>query len=237
MIFSRTSPDGENGFPATIDVNVTFTLNNENAVKMHYHAKNMDEKLNTVLSMTNHAYFNLGTENVLNYDLTLNSDDITPVDADQLPTGNFRPVKNTPFDFTTTKKVGSYLESCCDIGAGDCSACDNDQIKIVNGYDTNFVVKGYDREFPRTLLDVATVYSPKSGITLTVKSDQPGVQVYTAQNLHNGAGKGHTFGPYTAICFETQHFPDSPNNPQWPSTELKAGEVYEHETIYQISCD
>ena len=208
-----TSPDGAMGFPGKVDFRVTFTLHEDNALKIEYFAVS-DKK--TVINMTNHAYFNLaGKGDVLGHELMINADAYTPIDENSIPTGEIRPVEGTPFDFRVSKAIGK------DIGA------DDDQIKIGRGYDHNFCLN--DGDGP-----AAVAYDPESGRMLEVFTDLCGVQLYTGNFLDGTViGKGGMpLVKHAGFCLETQFYPDAVNKPQWKQPITKAGERYHSETKY-----
>ena len=212
--FSRLSPDGEEGYPGNLFVSVTFSLNDDNELRISYEATT--DKV-TVINLTNHSYFNLaGGGTILNHILTLHADAFTPVDATLIPTGEIRPVAGTPWDFLNPTPIGLHLKEVGDKPAG---------------YDHNFVLnKGFFSDWSLA----AEVDEPKSGRTLSVSTDQPGVQFYTGNFLDGtltGAGR-NTYGQYTGFCLETQHFPDSPNHDNFPSTLLAPGETYKTSSVY-----
>ena len=215
------SPDGEMGFPGNVTAVVTYTLTDDNAIDIAY-SGTTDKP--TVLSMTNHAYFNLsGNHAVEGTDqlLYVNADTFTPANGKLIPTGEMRPVDGTPFDFRTPKPIGQ------DINA------DYEQLVLGNGYDHNWVLN--------TAGDVSklalSVYSPVTGILLEEYTDQPGVQVYTGNFLTGRvAGKhGIMYPKRASVCIETQLFPDTPNRPEWPTATLRPGETYTHRCIYKFS--
>jgi aldose 1-epimerase len=223
ITFSRTSPDMEEGYPGNLETKVTYELNNDNELKINYIATT--DKA-TVVNLTNHSFFNLkgeGNGDVSDHIVMINADRYTPVDDGLIPTGKIDKVAGTPFDFTTPKTIGRDIDS--DFG----------QLKIGKGYDHNYVLN----ESPTNqegLKLVSTVTEPSSGRTMEVYTSEPGVQFYTG-NFMNGSDIGKTGKPYPlrgAFCFETQHFPDSPNKPEFPSTLLNPGEVYETTTIYKL---
>jgi aldose 1-epimerase len=214
------SKDGDMGFPGTLTVHVRYTLVGA-AVHIHYTATT--DKA-TVTNITNHSYFNLGGDGsgtILDEVLTLNAAGYTPVDAGLIPVGGVQPVAGTPFDFNKPTRIGER------IGAA------NDQLKIAGGYDHNWVLNGKDGE----LKVAAKVFDPKSGRVMTVSTTQPGVQFYTGNFLDGSyAGKaGVKYTKNTGLCLETQHFPDSPNQPDFPSTLLKPGQTLNTETVFAFS--
>ena len=221
IAFSTTSPDGEDGYPGTINVKVTYSLTEDNALEMTYEATT-DKP--TVLNLTNHCYFNLSgdaSKDCLGEILTLDADSITAVDTNVAVTGEVLAVAGTPFDFKTPTVIGDRINDES-----------NEQIKNGVGYDHNWILntKG---DITRCF---GTLYDPTTGITMDMFTDQPGVQFY-AGNFLNGSfiGKGGVAYPRrSAFCFETQHYPDSPNHPEWPSTTLRPGEQYLTKTIYRF---
>ncbi len=215
------SKDGEENYPGNVKLTVVYTLTNDNALSMVY-TGSTDKT--TVLNPTNHSYFNLtGDMNntILDHELMINADKITPVDRGLITTGKLEDVAGTPMDFRTAKKIGK------DIGA------DFEQLKYGGGYDHNWVTNNYDKKVRL----IATVYEPKSGRVMETYSDEPGVQFYCG-NFLNGtvAGKGGIkYAKRTGLCLEAQHYPDSPNKPEFPTTLLKPGETYHQTTIYKFS--
>ncbi len=211
-----TSPDGAMGFPGKVEFRVTFTLHEDNALKIEYFAIS-DKK--TVINMTNHAYFNLaGKGDILAHELMINADAYTPIDENSIPTGEIRPVEGTPFDFRTAKPIGR------DIGAQD------DQLAIGLGYDHNFCLN--DGDGP-----IATAYDPESGRYLEVFTDLCGVQLYTG-NFLDGTKIGKNGNPLiknAGFCLETQYYPNTPNMPEFPQCTFDAGEKFTSCTVFRFS--
>lgn len=215
-----SSKDGEEGYPGNLTADVTFTLTDQNELKIDYLATTDKD---TVVNLTNHTYFNLGdADTILDHQLTLQASRFTPVDAGLIPTGELRDVTGTPFDFRKPTAIGER------IGQGD------EQLKFGKGYDHNWVIDGREK---KSVTLAATVYEPKSGRVMEVWTMEPGVQFYSGNFLDGTArGKGGKAYPLrSGFCLETQHFPDSPNHPDFPSTVLKPGEKYQTETIYKFS--
>jgi aldose 1-epimerase len=217
---SLISKDGDMGFPGTLTLHVRYTLVGD-AVHIDYSAAT---DKTTVINVTNHSYFNLsgdGSGTILPEILTLNADEYTPVDAGLIPVGGPKPVAETPFDFTKPTDIGARIN------------VSNDQLKIAGGYDHNWVLRGKNGEMKLA----AKLYDPKSGRVLTVTTTEPGVQFYSG-NFLDGAFKGKAgvaYGKYAGLCLETQHFPDSPNQPAFPSTTLKPGVTMHSTTVFTFS--
>ena len=215
------SPDGDENFPGHVKAKVTYNLTDDNAIVIAYEATT---DAPTVVNMTNHSYFNLSgdpTHTILDHLLTVDADSYTPIDSTYMTTGEIAPVEGTPMDFRTETAVGARLHE------------NNEQLKNANGYDHNWVLAtAGDAE--RT---AARLVSPETGICLTVRTTEPGLQIYTGNFLDGTikGKKGIVYNPRTAICLETQHYPDSPNKPLWPSTLLRPGETYESLCIYGFS--
>ncbi|RYF17010.1 MAG: galactose mutarotase [Flavobacteriales bacterium] len=223
MEMSYLSKDGEAGYPGNVNTKVLYTLTDDNSLKIDYLAITDKE---TVLNLTNHTYFNLngeGDETILDHELTIAADGYTPVNKTLIPTGKIAPVKGTPFDFTTAKVIGKDIEAV------------DEQLKNGKGYDHNFVLNKNDGTRPITI-----VKSPKTGIVMEVYTTEPGIQFYSG-NFLTGTdkdGKGGKSYPFrSAFCLETQHFPDSPNQPNFPSTVLKPGQTYQSSTTYRFTVD
>ncbi len=221
VAFSYLSKDGEEGFPGNLKVKVTYTLTDANELILDYEATT--DKA-TPINVSQHSYFNLkgeGNGDILDHEILLNADKFTPVDKNLIPTGELRPVKGTPFDFTTSTKIGSRIDDSYE------------QLQLGHGYDHNFVInrKGSGLEL------AARVYEPTTGRVLEVSTTQPGVQFYTGNFLDGTVtGKnGHVYKRRYGFCLETQHFPDSPNHPDFPNTILKPGETFHQKTVFKFS--
>lgn len=221
--FSRTSPDMEEGYPGNLKVQVNYELTDNNELKINYKAET-DKP--TIVNLTNHSFFNLkgeGNGNINDHIVMINADNFTPVDEGLIPIGKLEPVKGTPFDFLVPKPIGK------DIGVAD------DQMIKGKGYDHNFVLNATPKNEDGLVL-AAKVTEPSSGRTLEVYTDEPGVQFYGG-NFMDGSEMGKSGKPYVnrgAFCFETQHFPDSPNKLNFPTTLLQPGEIYTSNCVYKF---
>lgn len=216
------SRDGEEGYPGNLDVTVTYSVTAENALKIDYSAAT-DQA--TIVNLTNHAYFNLtGGGDILRHRLQLFADHFLPIDATLIPTGEYRPVQGTVMDFATPTAIGARI------------AAADEQLRFANnGYDHTWIVNGA----AGTLRPAARLVDPVSGRVLEVLTTQPGVQVYSGNFLDGTlSGRGnHVFVRHAAVCLETQHFPDSPNHPAFPSTILQPGEIYRETTVFRCSVE
>lgn len=221
LILTLEDADGNNGFPGTVNAKVTFTLSSDNALTLDYEATTNKP---TIINLTNHSYFNLSgdaTKPITGETLWIDSDCFTPVDSTFMTTGSIDTVAGTPFDFREAKTIGTDITA------------DNEQIKNGNGYDHNWVLNtAGDASRPAIRLSDAD-----SGIVMEVLTNEPGVQVYTGNFLDGTVTgkKGIVYNQRAAICLETQHYPDSPNKPQWPSVVLRPGETYNSHCVYKFS--
>lgn len=219
VTLSLVSPDGDQGYPGELTTQVTYTLTNKNTLDMQFVAKTNKP---TIINMTQHSYFNLaGKGDILDHQMQINSNAITPVDGGLIPTGELMQVAGTPFNFRNPKAIGKDIN------------IDDEQLKLGKGYDHNFVLKNKPNH---DLIEAANVYEPSSGRTLTVYTEEPAVQFYSG-NFLDGSSKqasGLVHKLRSGFCLEPQHFPDAPNQPTFPSTTLLPGEVYSTRIVYEF---
>jgi aldose 1-epimerase len=222
VTMTLSSPDGDELYPGTVTIDITYTLTADNEVAIDYRATT---DAPTVLNPTNHAYFNLhGTADstILSHILTINADNYTPTDTRRVPTGEIASVAGTPLDFRTPTAVGARIDTP-----------DFEPLVSASGYDHNWIL---DKTDPGEVSVAAVVYEPSTGIELTVLTDQPAIQVYSGNFMDGSRGKyGETHRPRTGLALEAQHYPDSPNHPDFPTTVLRPGEVYTQHTVYAFS--
>lgn len=217
------SKDGEEGYPGTLSTKITYSLSDDNELMIEYEATT---DKTTVVNLTHHSFFNLagaGDGTILDHTLFINADKFTPVDEGLIPTGELRNVKGTPFDFTKAKRIGEQIDF------------DDAQLKNGKGYDHNWVLVREDNE----LSLAAIVSEPTSGRVMEVWTTEPGLQFYSGNFLdgHDVGKGGKKYEFRTAFCLEAQHFPDSPNQPDFPSTVLRSGEVYKQTTMYKFKVE
>ncbi len=224
LIFTYLSKDGEEGFPGNLTTKVTYSITDDNELRMEYEAST-DKK--TVVNLTNHAFFNLngeGSGEILNHSVQIFADKFNPVDSTLIPSGQLQSVANTPFDFNSAKTIGERINA------------DDEQLKFGKGYDHNYILSG---KKGNGMLHAATVVGDKSRIKMEIFTQEPGMQFYSG-NFMQGKNKfksGSTDEFRTAFAMETQHFPDSPNQPSFPSTALNPGEKYHTVSIYRFSTE
>ena len=221
-ILTYTSKDGEEGYPGTVKARVTYTLNEDDELIVDYYATT-DKP--TVINLTQHSYFNLaGTKanDILGHELMLNAASYTPVDKGLIPTGEIATVEGTPFDFRTSTAIGARINDT-----------KNQQIEYGLGYDHNFVLS---RNGANGLVEAAKVTEPITGRTMTIRTTEPGIQFYSGNFLKGDlTGKGGRVYPHrSGFCLETQHYPDSPNQPKFPTTTLRPGEEYKSQTVFKF---
>ncbi len=218
------SPAGEMGYPGALTTTVTYTVDQKNELRINYQATT---DAPTVINLTNHSYFNLAGEDTLdvyNQKVTINADDYTPTDPTQIPTGQLAPVKGTPFDFTSPTAIGAHINA------------NDPQLLLAQGYDHNWVI---NRGNNTGLVQAAKAEDPQTGRTMTVSTTEPGVQFYTS-NFIAGAftgSSGHIYRQGAAFTMETQHYPDSPNHPNFPSTTLNPGQTYDSTTVFAFGTE
>jgi aldose 1-epimerase len=223
-VLSHVSPDGDEGFPGTLKVEVVYSLNDENEFRIDYRAETTAE---TVINLTNHAYFNLAGNDqgsVLDQIVSINADFYTPVDSGGIPTGEIAPVDGTPLDLRQAKPIAAGIRAA------------HPQILMQRGYDHNWVL---NQPAPHTMTLAATAYDPASGRIMEVDTTEPGLQFYTGNYLGGGSAgtAGVAYRQSDAFCFETQHFPDSPNKPRFPTTVLLPGHSFRSSTVYRFKTD
>jgi aldose 1-epimerase len=218
--FRYTSRDGEEGYPGNLTVGVKYTLTDKNELRIDYLAVSDRE---TIVNLTNHSYFNLrGSGNILQHELRVAASNFTPVDQDLIPTGELRTVELTPFDFRKPTAIGDRIDE------------NDQQLKVAGGYDHNWVLDGGN---PGHFRLAAHLHDPMSGRNLEILTLEPGIQIYSANRLKPNFSdeRGQRFGRHSGLCLEPQHFPDSPNRPQFPTVTVGEGVEYRSTTIYKLS--
>jgi aldose 1-epimerase len=218
VIFTYRSPDGEEGYPGSVDSIVSYTLTDKNELIVEYRATTNKA---TPFNLSQHSYFNLGgaSRDVLDHEVTIFADSLTPTDSTMIPTGQLADVGGTPFDFRKPMKIGARINDA------------NDQLRQASGYDHNYVIQRRGAG----LAPAARVVDPATGRVLEVSTTEPGVQFYTANTLNVVGKAGRAYQKYYAFCLETQHYPDSPNKPQFPSSILRPGMEFSSKTVYTFS--
>lgn len=223
LLLGYVSQDGEEGYPGTLHAVVRYTLSHENELLIEYEA---DTDRATPVNLTHHSYFNLSgnaKRDILGHSLEIHAEQFTPVDDTLIPTGEYRPVEGSPFDFRSAKLIGQDIEA------------DDEQLRYGLGYDHNWVI---DRDADKEWRQVATLSDPESGRVMTIHSNEPGLQFYSGNFLDGSlVGKGAVYTHRYGLCLETQHFPDGPNQPDFPGTILQPGEVYTTKTVYTFGVD
>ncbi|QNL51160.1 galactose mutarotase [Olivibacter sp. SDN3] len=223
VTFYYTSPDNEEGFPGTLTVSVCYTLTDNNELQITYRASSDKD---TIINLTNHAYFNLkgeGKGDILDHVVEINADAFVPINEQQIPLGELSPIKNSPFDFSSAKAISTDIDKT-----------DTQLLNGGQGYDHCFVL---NKGLSNGKKVVASAYADRSGVKLEILTTEPGLQFYTGNALSGkDLGKsGNTYDRHSAFCFETQHFPDSPNQKTFPDTYLKAGTIFHSQTTYRFS--
>jgi aldose 1-epimerase len=221
LVLEYRSLDGEQGYPGTLDATVRYSLGDDNGIKVRFSA--VTDRA-TPVNLTQHSYFNLaGGGDILGHELTIDADNIVPIDADLIPTGRLAPVAGTPFDFRTPAAIGARIDQA------------DEQLAHGGGYDHCFAL---NKPAPGVLSRAARVRDPVSGRVLELFTQEPGVQFYSGNFLDGSlAGKGRTYACRSGFCLEPQHFPDSPNQPAFPNTILRPGEVYATQSVFRFSVD